>query len=764
MNENKWKRIKWNELLYRFLNAEVLLCMLLFGIGTYCKIEKTGIWHVLAGTAMIVVLTIFNYSGLRGRLLCSIGVIAVCVVIVVFVTPQNMFVFFRFFFDWLMNGTAWIREEQLFYELTQTLSLAILIFFLQVLLEYIPKLKYVIAGASLVFVLISIFMRIKIPHMGVMFLLWYVCLTYIEWTKVYWKKERSRDLKPYMLWIMPFRILYFVILSLFPSFEKPYDWKFVKNMYSSVKESVTSVLENIKSGDDEDFEVGFAGFSESGDLKGSLLENPQEVMTVKGMTSLKTNVYLSGKIFDTFDGNEWSTQAVPYENERLLDTMETLYALRLYEGNSNDFMSETKLEVKYRFFQSAYLFAPVKTKMINSAEKFTQNTDFLFQKKQGYGTKYSISFFQLNLDQPALYEYMESDFPEDPIFWNNMVASYFKNGERKPRWDELTNYRKHIYDNYCKEVALSDKVSAELDQLVEGEQTKIGKLRAIERTLSSYTYTTAPGAIPASVKNESDFLDYFMNKKEGYCSFFATAFIIMARAEGIPARYVEGFSVATHGAKEVPVYAKSAHAWPEVYMDGFGWIPFEPTPGYGEMRYTPWNIGGVPYIDTAGGYYNAGAKGLVTDEEKIKEELEEQENQEQLRTYRLAKIIRITLLSMIALIIIIFLMERLIRKLRYARMSLEERFMLEVKKNLWLLSRLHMERNQAETLEEFKERINLSIPEIKILFIDYLEEHIYGNREIDQKVLQIVVEERIQILMWIREERRLYYYWLNLIM
>ena len=33
-----------------------------------------------------------------------------------------------------------------------------------------------------------------------------------------------------------------------------------------------------------------------------------------------------------------------------------------------------------------------------------------------------------------------------------------------------------------------------------------------------------------------------------------------------------------------------AHAWPEVYIKGIGWLPFEPTPGYEELRYTPWEM------------------------------------------------------------------------------------------------------------------------------------------------------------------------------
>ena len=113
----------------------------------------------------------------------------------------------------------------------------------------------------------------------------------IEWTKTHWKKERSRDEKSYMIWIMPFCILYIVILGVLPSVEKPYDWKLVKTAYTSIKESVTTLVENLKNGDAEGFEISFAGFSEDGELKGTVLENNQPFMTLQGSSNLKTNVF-----------------------------------------------------------------------------------------------------------------------------------------------------------------------------------------------------------------------------------------------------------------------------------------------------------------------------------------------------------------------------------------------------------------------------------------------------------------------------------------
>lgn len=118
-------------------------------------------------------------------------------------------------------------------------------------------------------------------------------------------------------------------------------------------------------------------------------------------------------------------------------------------------------------------------------------------------------------------------------------------------------------------------------------------------------YTLKPGATPQG----EDFVNYFLTKnRKGYCAHFATAATLIFREIGIPARYVEGytFSFETVLASEqndtkrygnyyqgysaigestvmdVEVTDAMAHAWVEIYVDGFGWKVAEVTPGSNE--------------------------------------------------------------------------------------------------------------------------------------------------------------------------------------
>jgi hypothetical protein len=77
-----------------------------------------------------------------------------------------------------------------------------------------------------------------------------------------------------------------------------------------------------------------------------------------------------------------------------------------------------------------------------------------------------------------------------------------------------------------------------------------------------------------------NYIDCFLQVKQGFCEWFAGAMVMMLRTQGIPARYVMGYLPGRQlddGRWEVP--RSAAHAWVEVYFPGYGWITFDPTPG-----------------------------------------------------------------------------------------------------------------------------------------------------------------------------------------
>ena len=99
--------------------------------------------------------------------------------------------------------------------------------------------------------------------------------------------------------------------------------------------------------------------------------------------------------------------------------------------------------------------------------------------------------------------------------------------------------------------------------------------------------------------DDADPVAAFLRDRRGFCQQFASTYALMARSIGLASRVAVGFTPgdpldpaeAEAAGREVPagsadfvVRGRHAHAWPEVYFDKVGWVPFEPTPGRGNPQ------------------------------------------------------------------------------------------------------------------------------------------------------------------------------------
>jgi hypothetical protein len=77
-------------------------------------------------------------------------------------------------------------------------------------------------------------------------------------------------------------------------------------------------------------------------------------------------------------------------------------------------------------------------------------------------------------------------------------------------------------------------------------------------------------------------IEAFLRDRRGFCQQFAGTFAVMARMLGLPTRVAVGFTPGVASADgQYHVRDEHAHAWPEVWFAGVGWVAFEPTPGRG---------------------------------------------------------------------------------------------------------------------------------------------------------------------------------------
>ncbi len=126
--------------------------------------------------------------------------------------------------------------------------------------------------------------------------------------------------------------------------------------------------------------------------------------------------------------------------------------------------------------------------------------------------------------------------------------------------------------------SVPDRVLSLAVSLTATEANPYDRAVALERYLRQIPYTLAVSTGPAGV----DITDYFLfSLQKGYCDYYATAMVVLARAAGLPARFVVGY-IGEYYDEENDVYvitADQAHAWAEIYFPGTGWVPFEPTGG-----------------------------------------------------------------------------------------------------------------------------------------------------------------------------------------
>lgn len=104
------------------------------------------------------------------------------------------------------------------------------------------------------------------------------------------------------------------------------------------------------------------------------------------------------------------------------------------------------------------------------------------------------------------------------------------------------------------------------------------------RTLQDYLRDPANFSYDLNIAERQGFStteEFLFDVRSGYCEQFASAFAAMARSLGIPTRVAVGYTWGSWDPQrqQYVVRGHHAHAWPEVYFEGVGWILFEPTPG-----------------------------------------------------------------------------------------------------------------------------------------------------------------------------------------
>lgn len=524
---------------------------------------------------------------------------------------------------WVSKLMEWIisydRTEELYelapaYTILAFLSLLCSIIFYILVKNLLTRLLLVIIILTLL-VVFGIF-NIHTGKVTVGISIFYILNIQIEFSSIlYSKKTGKKEKSEAILYLLPICLLLAAVSIALPSKSEPMQWTGVKNVYNSVKDRFNKIItewEFFVGKGDGIFSISLSGYSEDGGLDNEdLVSNYKIALIVTGRRG-QSPIYLTGSVSDIYTGSSWEKSKegfLPGEQEYQMDYGELIYGLsRLETEILEDYrLAETKaIKIIYNNIKTRTFFYPAKTKWFRFDNRVhnleMELAGITFPKATGSNMSYNLSYYEMNLQSPEFQEmlrmaddfsYNESRYIDHDRIKKLENDLYVRDRENfiLSRHDFYDLYKERadaIYNRYTQlPEELPIRVKELVYELTKDEDNNYDKLKAIESYLIGLEYSYTPGKVPKG----ADFVDYFLfDNKKGYCTSFATAMAVLARAIGIPTRYIEGYVVdyGDQSEKGYLVRNSNAHAWAEAYFDGVGWIPFEATPAFHEQRYVSW--------------------------------------------------------------------------------------------------------------------------------------------------------------------------------
>ncbi len=577
-----------------------------------------------------------------------------------------------------------------------------------------------IACGSAVYQVLLFFVNVPITKLFVLSSLFFILVTVIEEVQLGWHRKGSGS-TDHLVFIFPFLLATMIFVAVSPVSDDPYDWHFVRKIYSDVSNAIDNIRRELSEKYIFDPSVTLIGFSESGDIRGNLSSYDTEVMELENISFGTRQLRLRGKSFDTFTGRNWENTFTVPDNESVADTYSLISSVGSYTGKPYDLIKRSHFTIKTIYADKSIVFSPLKTDIINSSSSGAPE----------------IYFYSLNSDNIAFKEYLASaPFPEE---------SSFSGDDSDISYKAYVEYSGKIHGLYAKEPVLSPGTRAILDSIFDGCSNDVEKLDALSAFLNSFPYTETPGDLPDHVTDQTSFLDYFLlESKCGYCSHFATAFVLLARSEGIPARYVQGYLVPVKEGGCVTVTSSMAHAWAEVYFDGAGWITYDPTPGFNVRSY--WRTSSDESATDSYSHYEN-----IASEEAAESTGSEDPDDEKEHIQFDPGLLIIPCAVILSITVLMFVIYRLVQAVSFSKKSLREKYILHCRQILLILKLSGHPIASCETVSEYKKRLPDGI--LSDDFIDSLNLFLYNDSEPDENERQAVLDTGKHLLYLLKKEK-----------
>ncbi len=355
-------------------------------------------------------------------------------------------------------------------------------------------------------------------------------------------------------------------------------------------------FDNLKNGDDME-NTGGLNNGTFGNVREIIYDNKTD-LTVTFVPTSRNPVYIPTFMGDTYDpdNRKWTSSNAYLSsnayNSVYLSTCESVKSLIKYKKTTIDGSIEDLEPENVKVGEGTMLIKNISV------------SDGILPLP--YYTVDNDDFHKIGIDEERMLDYVTTQYTYSEIAelikehrnllnnydynYNYGYSDYYNNDTSK--YLKLSNEQYRILERFCQRNNISGSTTDVINQIRE--------LFAEE-----YSYTLSPGTTP----DGADFVSYFLNEqKSGFCVHFASAACLLLRYNNIPARYVEGYLINNEAYKSsksveleedesfddyydgysdlstkmitVELPDSNAHAWVEIYINGFGWIPVEFTVGY----------------------------------------------------------------------------------------------------------------------------------------------------------------------------------------
>ena len=376
-------------------------------------------------------------------------------------------------------------------------------------------------------------------------------------------------------------------IKLFVSEERYESYDKIKTVKSDIQEYMINLSFSDNNIFNLDWNIGSSGYTSSGGLSyGELgrvdkvnFDDSEHLIVKAPLDSVIEGLYLKGYVGSVYTGENWeihgSNKRKVYEDmmENISEGFEPAIGASfvLNKEPYSMYTNKGNVEITYKKNNINYVLAPYFT-------SFEGKVDFEYDLGAISKDGKVANVFDYRYDLSNLLNYKID------------IISYDK--EFQAHLDNERIYRSFVYDTYTKlpEEGLGRlKRDFSKENVGEPANNLQDAISYIKAYLDINTrYTLSPGRLP----DNKDFVEYFLYENRlGYCAHYASAGVLMLRAMGYPARYVEGYAITRSDLMnlnylyiddfemdqniEISVKDSNAHAWVEVYVDRLGWIPVE---------------------------------------------------------------------------------------------------------------------------------------------------------------------------------------------